>query len=471
MPIPSKLSTVLFSGVCIYLVILFLQRCTHLSAQSSFFKYVSSIAWLQLPANLTPMPLNAEHVQDGELLASESNVSFVMTALEDVAKYGGCTQPGIRRGAMCACKHHVDLHFVHVPKGGGSSIACTFQPLKRHAPPNCRGTPNAGTTTTFQGVNHESYYYHLKYNLKCIGDVYQPGGANCAPADASNSCRPFVTFIVHPVARFLSAFYQNYNGAKYSKLDSKAYCNFLRCRRDSPLAAMYKVGKASLTPSAFALWRDEDVQQGYNLQTWMLGSSGDGDSVDDSEGQQPTASINTAPARNMRGFAFPREPLRDNPRGRAILARAKARLDAMDFVGITGRFTDSLALLSWQLGVPIEKFCSCNLNPFKPLNVTSEAITAIESRNSLDLLLYQHASSLFEKRLIEFKRKSAPEPFVCNTGEMLCKSPANGGVYVSSAQHQRENRKIIRSGKHSVCSYECRRATLPLPLPPPKLER
>ena len=491
-PFRSRVLKVLLVGVGVYHFGAFVQDYSHSIVQPKIFGRVIATKWQRLNTDATPK--FAENDKPVKRFPSKTTSDLNVTATGEADNYDlsqlsttrsndfgnidehsyfsaaksskvdSCKQPGLRRGAMCACKHRIDVQFLHIPKGGGSSIACTFQPLKRNRPPNCQCNPSSySAATSFQGVNHESYDFYMKY-MQCEGDVYKPRGSNCAPVKYAGGCRPFITFIAHPVARFLSAFYQNYNAAKYSKLETKPFCNFLRCRQGSPLAAMYKVGKPSLTPSAFALWREEDVEYGFNLQTLMLGGS-----EDQGVGHQPALGTvyNSSMRGHKRASAFSREPLRDNARGRLVLERAKARLDSMDFVGLTERFADSVALMSWQVGIPLESFCSCNLNPFKPLNLTTDAAVAIEARNSLDMDLYRHASTLFKKRFTEFKKSFDAAPFICNKDEMLCKSPSNRGAYIPSAMHRSTNGKVIRSGKHSVCSYECRREDLALSIPPP----
>ena len=494
-PFRSQILKLVLIGACSYFLSSFVQEYPRSISQYKLSVGLLAMKWRwqRLPAAVTSMLTDTN--QSAGRLPSKAKIELNLESIDDAGNYDSsrlsetntdaigtigehssfttaksselddCSQPGVKRGSMCACKHRIDVQFLHIPKGGGSSIACTFQPLKRNKPPSCQSTPAAhSAATSFQGVNHETYDFYMK-SMQCKGGMYQPRGANCAPVESSDSCRPFITFVAHPVARFLSAFYQNYNAAKYSKLESKPFCNFLRCRPGSPLAALYKVGKSSLTPSAFALWREEDVEYGFNLQTLMLGGSDE-----HRVSHQSNDAVDNLTARaHKRSPIFPTEPLRDNIKGRAVLARAKARLDSMDFVGLTERFTDSVALMSWQVGIPLESFCSCNLNPFKPLNLTVEAAAEIEARNSLDMDLYRHASILFEKRFTEFEESVRAAPFICNKDDMVCRSPLNGGAYIPQSMHRSLNGKIIRSGKHSVCSYECRREQRVPLIPPPPL--
>ena len=111
--------------------------------------------------------------------------------------------------ALCASSPgNVFVRFIHIPKAGGSSFKCTFEKsvggLGSCKQP--RSTPDA--LFGFQGEQHENYHEITKELMSCEGDIYERGGANCAPR---SRCEPLVTMMAHPVDRFLSAFYQSFN--------------------------------------------------------------------------------------------------------------------------------------------------------------------------------------------------------------------------------------------------------------------
>ena len=77
-----------------------------------------------------------------------------------------------RRGAMCGGRDQTYIRLVHVPKAGGMSLSCTFQPP--HHETLCRKGMGAGvmTNSSFQGQKHETYY-QIKEQCQCSGDVYK----------------------------------------------------------------------------------------------------------------------------------------------------------------------------------------------------------------------------------------------------------------------------------------------------------
>ena len=61
--------------------------------------------------------------------------------------------------------------------------------------------------------------------------------------------------------------------------------------------------------------------------------------------------------------------------GRLMLARAKRRVELMDFIMLTDRFAESMELLSYALkGPPLDAFCSCNINFAKPKYFLSQEV-------------------------------------------------------------------------------------------------
>ena len=89
---------------------------------------------------------------------------------QSVGSYMHIAQPE----ALCSNNNrNVLLRLVHVPKSGGSSLQCTFDPtkLKWGACSKPRAAP--GTTLNFQG-NHENYQEIIdEYYRGCKGGVYE----------------------------------------------------------------------------------------------------------------------------------------------------------------------------------------------------------------------------------------------------------------------------------------------------------
>ncbi len=88
----------------------------------------------------------------------------------------------------------------------------------------------------------------------------------------------------------------------------------------------------------------------------------------------------------------------------AALERAKKRLDAFDFVGVTEGFDDSVRLLSRLIGLPGNPSAQrTNTAPESERAARADrydaaTLEAIAEANRLDLELYDHARSLFEER-------------------------------------------------------------------------
>jgi len=77
-------------------------------------------------------------------------------------------------GAMCSGRFkRINVHAVHIPKAGGSSLACTFtNKAPKHTCSNDARTSKI-TSFTFQGVHHENYQEIVESSLKCDGHVYE----------------------------------------------------------------------------------------------------------------------------------------------------------------------------------------------------------------------------------------------------------------------------------------------------------
>ena len=307
-----------------------------------------------------------------------------------------------------------------------------------------------------------------------------------------------MAFLAHPVDRFVSAFFQSYKQPNYDD------CNFLRCEPRSVLSRRYSGGAPSrrapprdVTPSEFALWEPlSEVEVGFNVATWYLGYNGD----------EESNSVNTKAQAH---------PVRDDKSGRRMLALAKARLEELDFIGLAGRFSESLEVMAWQLGAPLDRFCSCNINAFKRsadaytansegdsrdgrgeaarggatahgelLPLSTEAREAVMKNNALDMELYAHGVKLYERQLAAFRRDqrrtaaavvgsggsatagdNAGSGFVCDKGRMMCMEKSYLGAGSTNFQIKwftpstfvKRNKRYIKKGWHSSCSYMCYR--------------
>lgn len=78
------------------------------------------------------------------------------------------------QGAMCSGRFkRINIHAVHIPKAGGSSLACTFtNKAPKHTCSNDARTSQI-TSFTFQGAHHENYQEIVESSLKCHGLVYE----------------------------------------------------------------------------------------------------------------------------------------------------------------------------------------------------------------------------------------------------------------------------------------------------------
>jgi len=157
--------------------------------------------------------------------------------------------------------------------------------------------------------------------------------------------------------------------------------------------------------------------------------------------------------------------------GRGLLELAKKRLREFDFVGLASRYEESMELLAWKLGIPLNKFCSCNVNVFKSKkqqhrasDLSEVARSIIMEDNSLDVELYEEAEKIFEKQLKEYQRavrKQVCNPFVCDKSNMQCRSSSKNG-WMPASEYTLRNRARIQSGRHNDCRYECfRNSSLP----------
>lgn len=214
-----------------------------------------------------------------------------------------------------------------------------------------------------------------------------------------------VTWLQHPVKRFLSAFYEHYGRGARPRL-----------YRASELQQRYDAG--TITPDELAKWpRAADLARVFfdaphavrnymlwNVQTQLIGDTRH------YKYRRPSSSYGISP---------------DHPESKRILELAKSRLEAMDFVGVASRFSDSMTLLSWWLGLPpLNVTCSSNLEQKEgwadpnmtseswqssgPLSLTDEGVALVEQQNALDLELYRHAERIFEQRW-QLMLQQAPE--------------------------------------------------------------
>ena len=173
--------------------------------------------------------------------------------------------------------------------------------------------------------------------------------------------------------------------------------------------------------------------------------------------------------------------LMSNARGLVMLQRAKRRLDHLDFVGLTSRFDESMEVLAWKLGIPLKRYCACNVNLLKSFVahdsnaiLSDDARRAVLEDNALDVELYAYAVRLFEADLAAMRsatKISNNDVFGCLKSFVTCKEPKNRTNYrgrakakksVGVASYFKEHEVEIRSGKlKSRCSYECARGVNP----------
>jgi hypothetical protein len=221
------------------------------------------------------------------------------------------------------------------------------------------------------------------------------------------------------------------------------------------------------------------VEKGFNMATWYLGYDGEDlttaapaplwqpgassssaterKAVQSSSVARAVSVTSGAPAQQHQALLTSDFAVRDDGNGRRMLALAKRRLSEMDFVGLASRFSESVEVMGWQLGLPLDRFCSCNVNAFKrsadafsrkspdkdaagvkgsrgargargthegadassstdagggtgPLSAA--AVARILADNSLDLELYAHGVKLYEAQLAAYKRGSTQSTVV-----------------------------------------------------------
>ena len=353
---------------------------------------------------------------------------------------------------LCASARKVNFQLVHVPKAGGMTLCCSF---KSEYKTKITGCAAASPRYSLQGNEHDTYYEMVK-ERGCSNAMYEPRGKNCRNV-ASGLCQPMILMMAHPVDRYFAAFFQKF-GVKDKRANE---CGFLNCNEGSQLAQLYRNGQ--ITPSEYALWRDrEALTRSFNEATKFLGAN----NLFHGKGKHPVA-------KELK--------VTKDRKGREMLERATQRMAALDFVGLTSRFTDSMELMSWQLGIPIQRFCSCNINAFKTAEhrnsstMTPGARARVAEDNSLDIELYEVAARLFHERFEAYKGAvgSARRPFRCNVDRTVCRAPAahgdvRQGDWMSSLQYKSAYSKAIAQGKHSFCSFTCTRAgpkSIPTPDP------
>ena len=270
-------------------------------------------------------------------------------------------------------------------------------------------------------------------------NAVKSGGENC-DAVQQDACRPLVTFMAHPVNRFLSSFFQSFSSSNNKP------CNMLYCNPGGNVSKKYAAGR--LTPTEFAQWQPKsEIEHSFNLATWMMAVHAYGD--------RPTWPL------SKRNFA-----LRDDTQGRKLLQLAKKRLRELDFVGLASRYSKSMELMSWKLGIPLNKYCSCNVNIFKskrqqrhPSDLSESTRLEILKDNALDLELYEEAVVIFEKQLEDYRRSVSSKvrtSFNCDLNSVKCRAhPSN--PWILADKYKRKFKPRIQSGKHNECSYECSR--------------
>ena len=274
------------------------------------------------------------------------------------------------------------------------------------------------------------------------------------------------------------------------------HCWHLNCDWRSGLSK--KLAEGSVTLEDYVYWpRQSDVMYSYNLATKMLGADGisrfgptagkypnritthmeqlrkPGSPLYVYQGRDAMAlsEANNAGAPNGRQSPLENWDLLpsasnlvaiNDDDGRAMLERAKTRLAAMDFVGLTSMYSESLELMSYSLGVDIDTVCSCRVNPFKTKRhkkVPAAVMNRIAQDNILDMELYAFAQGLFLERYRAFKKDVGGDlinaPFECRTDAMYCAVKTN-----TTKELRRVTDDMIKSADfaaHAECSYLCER--------------
>ncbi len=359
----------------------------------------------------------------------------------------------------CAGARSVRFRFVHVPKSGGMTLTCSFDLGYRAGLPPCRALERTRVPTELEGRHRTAGEFAL------AGD-----DAATPPLTDAGACLPMITMLAHPVKRFLSAFRHRPAETKAARYRT---CYFLVCRANSELARRNMAGEVSA--DEFALWpHAEDVEAGHNMATKYLGGErlfygANGWSRIWMDGLVPGADETWRPVHSV--------ALRNDTEGRAALARAEARLEAMAVVGLVERFAESVALLEAAVGVKAPGLCVCNVNPFKqppsPADggLSPAARARLERDNALDVELYAFARALFARRLREHALTGAPggaraaPTFACDANRTHCEMSGDlvndGSGELVPAERYRASHvgagRIARGGHHA-CVYPCPRA-------------
>lgn len=405
---------------------------------------------LYSPARGAPRQTNITRTQ---LPAAESLESRPWSRLLDAT-----TMPAGH--PTCAGRSDIKINFVHIPKCGGMSVVCTYNSMASvkslyrtyGASQGCeQGQPTPRGVETFAvGATHDTYADFAK-EMKCPKLICKKGRRVDQASVPKNQCRPLLTFVAHPLNRFLSAFFQQFG--KGGRTPRAQQCGFLNCRTGSVLANRYFGGR--ITPDEYARWESRaDVVKGFNEATKMLG-------------------LDTVTNGRHGGSRMKDTILEANTTlGRRALAKAKARLDEMDAIGITHDFERAMRVTSWEMGIPLIKVCSCNMNPMKNFTVggvhynepylSAEAKERILQDNALDVELFQHADMLYRASVDRYERavqSRSPEKFVCNTRSTRCRFPATNpnSKWISLESYKVRAAASIDHGIHSDCSYSCYR--------------
>jgi hypothetical protein len=148
-------------------------------------------------------------------------------------------------------------------------------------------------------------------------------------------------------------------------------------------AGIYFPGK-----SLYECVTDEKIRDTYNnIQVAMLGENYSLQELNDTYSRWDVDGL----------FTTPRYPIPNNE----FLSRAKQRLEAFTFFGLTERFSASVNLLTYTFGwSPITAVQKLNAAPkrLRREEIPQKTLEAIIEYNPLDIELYNFASALFEQR-------------------------------------------------------------------------
>ena len=361
----------------------------------------------------------------------------------------------------CAGARSVRFRFVHVPKSGGMTLTCSFDLGYRAGLPPCRALERTRVPTELEGRHRTAGEFAL------AGD-----DAATPPLTDAGACLPMITMLAHPVKRFLSAFRHRPAETKAARYRT---CYFLVCRANSELARRNMAGEVSA--DEFALWpHAEDVEAGHNMATKYLGGErlfygANGWSRIWMDGLVPGADETWRPVHSV--------ALRNDTEGRAALARAEARLEAMAVVGLVERFAESVALLEAAVGVKAPGLCVCNVNPFKEREralrpsareLSAEARARVVRDNALDHELYLFARELVAARLREHGvAVDVASQFACDHNRTYCEvggehrgidgePDGNSLLPLERYSATRVAQGRMKRGGHHACVYACPRA-------------